>query len=120
MSSAPGIGAKAMDHVAATLNSPAGAKVIARLGDVPTLLQNGRHRFPLGRYLANRLRDNLGIEDPPGKAQAIALRKEELRELRKSSGLSAKAFSWSKPFVEWQRIANIEARASLKPSKGKL
>lgn len=60
MSLRPGIGAKAMEVIAAELNSSVGAAVVARAGDVPYLLRMHGKTLPIGRYLVQKLRDVMG------------------------------------------------------------
>lgn len=61
MSTHPGIGAGFMAQVADALNSDLGIDQIALEGDVPGVLQHGGKKWPLGRYLRRRLRDEAGF-----------------------------------------------------------
>lgn len=73
MSLKPGIGAGAMQSVGRALESEAGAAEVARLGDVPTQLRHSGKLYPLGRYLARRLRREVGLsEKPPARRQELS------------------------------------------------
>lgn len=62
MSNRPGIGADAMKIIAETLDTKFGEFELIRLGDVPDVLKHGGKPWPLGRYLKQQLRLNLGRE----------------------------------------------------------
>lgn len=63
MSRMPGIGATAIPTVSNMLSIPAGLASIDRSGDVPISLKHGTAEMPLGRYLRQKLRDDLGFID---------------------------------------------------------
>lgn len=63
MSRMPGIGATAIPKLSQMLSVPLGLKEIDTLGDVPTSLKHGNSQLPLGRYLRQKLRDDLGFID---------------------------------------------------------
>lgn len=108
MSLRPGIGAHSMATVAAALNDSTGAQLVARLAGVPMTLMCGTSPMPLGRYLRQRLRSELGVEIPPDEHIEVKASMEEMRRLRAQVGRLA--FEVSKPFIDWQRIAQVEAR----------
>lgn len=66
MSLRPGIGALAIETVAHALESGFGAELVQETGDVPSGLKHGARMMPLGRYLRQKLRKQLGrsIETP--------------------------------------------------------
>lgn len=59
MSTRPGLGAHAMEVIAAQLNGTH----LDNLGDVPHSLKVGSRTIPLGRYLLQKLRKNVGFSD---------------------------------------------------------
>lgn len=78
MSLRPGIGASAMDEVASSLLTHT-----QEIVDVPTVLQHGRAKLPLGRYLRRELRKRVGLkpEAPKETIQAIETQLQPLREI---------------------------------------
>lgn len=56
MSLRPGIGALAVPDIVDTLQTKHGCAQLALEGDVPTILQHGSRKLPLGRYLRSKLR----------------------------------------------------------------
>lgn len=111
MSLQPGLGAAAMEDVASVLSDAAGAALISSLRDVPESLLRGRKAMPLGRYLRQVLRKELGSEDgaPPEGSRVHALRagKEEAAGLWKAGSTQ-------------QRILQVEKRALIWRKKGSL
>lgn len=60
MSRKPGIGATAMDILAQELQTNAGKILLDEQQDVPSVLQHGVKKLPLGRYLRRKLREKIG------------------------------------------------------------
>lgn len=60
MSRKPGIGATAMDIIATQLLTKGGEFLLKEQKDVPTVLQHGLKKLPLGRYLRRVLREKIG------------------------------------------------------------
>lgn len=79
MSLKPGIGADAMQDVGDLLTTDDGIDLMETHGyDVPTCLQQGKRKLPLGRYLRRKLREKVGDE-----AEMRELSKEEcITEMR--------------------------------------
>ena len=119
MSLRPGIGAGAVVPIAEALNCPVGAASVARDGDVPTQLLLGRKSLPLGRYLRRKLREELGFDTIGGQKKPEALRQEEMQSLLETSG-SRSRYLQEKPFVEHQKIVQVEGKAKIWSKKGKL
>ena len=80
MSLRPGIGALSVPTIAETLNTKHGARLISATGDVPLSLDHGRVSLPLGRYLRQKLRDEMGFES--NKAPEVANQKRDLEKLQ--------------------------------------
>lgn len=77
-SNRPGIGAKAIDKIADALlsNSFFQKRIIDQL-------QNGDQRFPLGRYLVNRLAAKLGVTEKEFKTRLVCLQEQYLKHMSK-------------------------------------
>lgn len=60
-SNRPGLGARAMAVLADQLHHVAGLDHIIRTGDVPTHLVIGKRKIPIGRYLRQKLREEMGM-----------------------------------------------------------
>ena len=127
MSLRPGIGALGMVELAENLMAnPHFAENIEREGDVPTVLQLGKIKFPLGKYLRQKLRDEIGMPDDFNE-EVIHLfaekKKAELREVQEDSApntiehLSPKAAYQKKTK---QSILNLETRNEIFSKKGPL
>lgn len=63
MSQRPGLGANAMVILANTLTTGQGVEFMHANGDVPHVLKIGKKSLPLGQYLRNRLKQELGMPD---------------------------------------------------------
>lgn len=87
MSLRPGLGYDVMHDVANVLNNLDMSDQI----DVPMVLQHGRSKMPLGRYLRGKLRLMTGREDkcPP---EILEQEREKLRPLREDSFANSKNF----------------------------
>lgn len=62
MSLRPGLGAVAVSDVAEALSNRQGWDHIDAEGDVPSVLMHGSKRYPLGRYLRQKLRLEMGLD----------------------------------------------------------
>lgn len=121
----PGLGAIAMKDLANVLASDAGCNDMLVTGDVPLALKHGPKQYPLGRYLRNKLRDELGYDKEKIKAVTIPQYETQMRELyqtlssnQKSTKISSKIFNRS-PSEEFkkllltenqQKVLNMETR----------
>lgn len=126
MSNRPGLGAGAMAMLADPLFSGPGAASLADGGDVPTHLMMGKKKIPLGRYLRQRLRDEVGMsKSAEALAKQIAYTESEVqvRELF----LRARASSPDAPVTHKTallehtqgKIWSIESRDKLNSQKGR-
>lgn len=84
MSLRPGIGALAVEDIAAAVRSEHGQFSMEN-GDVPRSLRHGSKRLPLSRYLRRKLREELEIHDEYGEVGKAPLSAKEAykAELRK-------------------------------------
>lgn len=89
MSLRPGIGHDAMYEVASTLLS----HNLEKRDDVPSQLQHGTKKYPLGRYLRRKLRKYVGKEEKAPQS-TLEIQKEKLRPMRET------AFANNRPFKE--------------------
>lgn len=119
MSLRPGIGALFVPAIADSLGDVHGARFISSTGDVPTSLNHGRKSLPLGRYLRRKLREACGFETVGGQAKPEAVRQAEMQALLEASG-SRSAYLIEKPFVEHQKIVQVEGKAKIWRKKGSL
>lgn len=82
MSLRPGIGALAVDEIAKSFENPHVKKLIADLGDVPSVLFHGKKSMPLGRYLRGKIRETLQVEPDQNKTlKNVVLYTSEMRFL---------------------------------------
>lgn len=107
MSLRPGIGAVAIPELGKVLTSEHGSKALRILHDVPETLKQGRKNLLLGRYLRQKLREEIGMdpETPPHVREA---RKEEMRALQNEVG--PYAFKYLKPMVDWNKVEKMEKK----------
>ncbi len=67
-SNRPGIGADAMAIIANSIDTIGGLNELQRVGDVPHSIKTGGKKISLGRYLVDKLRDEIGMSDEQKKA----------------------------------------------------
>lgn len=127
MSLKPGVGALSVQDIATALQSHAGWDEIARLGDVPSVLQHGSRRMPLGRYMRSRLRAAMNFEEIGGSDEAVFRHSAELlnmyRDYLISSSVEGRvALGLSSAIVAAgaQKAANVTARYKINNSRRKL
>jgi len=116
MSLRPGIGAGLVDDIASKvlqydLEDPL-------TGDVPTALDHGRRRLPLGRYLTKRLRERTGRDAaaPQKKMEAMAKELQPLREFafNNSRSLSEVVKEFYAPVTERsERLYRVKKRRGI-------
>lgn len=89
-SNRPGVGALAMSVLADTVETDFGLDEYLETGDVPRELRHGGKRWPLGRYLREKLRKELGVpesEKEKIKARFFAEKSAEMRALLEGAPL---------------------------------
>lgn len=125
MSLKPGIGADAMQLIANQLHTDAGLNHLSNTGDVPLFLTVGGKQIPLGRYLRQKLREEMGMPKwmtDEAKKQTSLARSQEMRALYPDKKLLEEGLG---SFVtkeglkaHWKgSIASVEARDKIKQSK---
>ena len=110
MSNRPGIGAESIKTVANSLRNIHGDKYLATHGDVPSTLNHGGNKLPLGRYLTNQLRKELGREEgcPDEKLNELIQNRKDLEWATVGAGLNYK--KRAQILGQTQKIANIETK----------
>lgn len=111
MSNRPGLGSSLIEDVASTMLQYG----LDKPEHLPSVLQHGKKRWPLGRYLRNRLRERLGISKEEMNAYTSAVSEEKLRALRENSqnapaGFRQFAFKQAIIDASLGRRIQIEAR----------
>lgn len=128
MSLRPGIGAPAIEDVAAALQNKHGWDEIGRLGDVPGMLRHGRKSLPLGRYMRLRLRQAMNFEILKESDEAAFRRSAQMLDVYKNYLLDtevgavtgAPLYSLGKERhaeADTQRVAQMEAKSKIYSSK---
>lgn len=123
MSNRPGIGALAIPSIAEAMTTDAGASNIILNGDVPASLKSGNRSLPLGRYLRQKLRKELGHDKKTPQELLLRLQQEKTEilatELQKPEN---KNKSVATIFVELnrQKVLNLETRLKIYSKKGDL
>lgn len=116
-SNRPGIGAPAMQILAETLFTKHGKNEIEILGDVPSQLRHGKKTYPLGRYLQQKLRDNVGMPDDYSQTKRYTY-SLELQALRQASDPSkAKSLQEIITDANHQRRLQVEGLYNIRNSE---
>lgn len=117
MSLRPGIGAGAMRLLSQELHSSFGLDDIARTGDVPTHLKMGKKTLPIGRYLRQKLREEMGMPDGWNDAAKEKFSSEESAKLQalwlsKGGGQGNSTLTQKQTLIDkWEgKIRSIEWR----------
>lgn len=108
MSLKPGIGALAVADLAKAFTSKYGSLAVSRNGDIPDTIGTGRKQMPLGRYLKERLRNEVGLDEgwqEIPKARYLA----EMQVMQDDYGKAL--FQVAKPYVDWAKIDSRESNA---------
>lgn len=119
MSLKPGIGGGAIGEIGSFLLTEQGQKLIqSNGGDVPLFLQHGGRKLPLGRYLRNKLREFLQIENKGPSSPYIQSQLAEMQALYDAEGV----FSKRAKLQHYQKTSrpqrrSLEARYKIYQSK---
>lgn len=119
MSRKPGLGARLVPNLAEALNTSAGSYFVTETGDVPLVLQHGPSKFPIGRYLRRKLREEMGFESPKTPPEILAQRVEEMCSLREAAG-GPIAYRLKTPFIEFDRKTQVLEKSRRFPKVSKL
>lgn len=111
MSLKPGIGADAMADVATDFWEPLGQEYIYRTGDVPMSINHGKKALPLGRYLRQKLRDELEYPNPGLQSPHFKEKIEEMSAVYKSKGIRGRsARSQYLAHINRQKLRNLASK----------
>lgn len=80
LSTKPGLGHSAVPLLTRICRSEAGQKYIAEVGDIPTAVKFDNKLWPIGRYLAGKVREEIGL-DNKAETQAKRLTEQRLIEM---------------------------------------
>lgn len=83
MSRRPGIGAEAMAAIAKWLCTKTGARYLAETGDVPSVVRSNGVQWPLGRYLRQQIRKEIGMDEGAPKEVLVRQSYEKVLELER-------------------------------------
>lgn len=87
MSLRPGIGADGIEATVAALVERGGSSALSELGDVPAEVRIEGKRYPMGRYLRQRVRDGVGWDKAaPGEAQRALRIKKQVEDIKVEEG----------------------------------
>lgn len=126
MSLKPGIGALAMQDMSIALQSDAGLDWVLQEGDVPLQFQEARNVKSLGRYLRQKLRQDMGFASKDTPKEKLEKYKKEMQELLKANVDFEKGqtrferrLKMQKFFVDrdLQKLRNVVSRANVYAQK---
>lgn len=110
-----GIGGGVVPMLAEFYLSKLGSKVLAEAGDIGTSLRHGGKPYPLGRYLKEKIREAVGIENPGLSSPAVHKAVVEMLDLFKGEKLAGSCETLKNVFVRMNegKILRIETRAKI-------
>lgn len=104
----PGLGAFAIDALASVILNDKRS-----LLDIPTYVEFGGQKYPLGRYLTARLRNRLGIDDATARAIRVTYAKEKMSELREHSTINSVSLKEAYQTLHSQKILNWKSKRKI-------
>jgi len=113
MSLKPGLGYGAVSDIASVLLQYSQEKT---LEDVPTTLQHGTTKLPLGKYLRKNLRKQIGRDEkcPESVLKSI---ETQMQPLRESAFLASKSYKKTIQEVSQGKIAQTKARYKIRQQR---
>ncbi|AXH77577.1 MAG: replication initiator protein [Microviridae sp.] len=121
MSLKPGLGAGSIPSIASVLESYYGPDVLQAYDGLPPVLQHGKKQLPLGRYLKQKLSDEIFFKkksSPSAKDWETAIKTRLQLQSVKSSPYESDSSAYQK--LNSQKILNIESRAKIWSKKGSI
>lgn len=114
MSNRPGIGALAIKDIAKSLVTVDG-EILGCGEDVPSILQHGKRKFPLGRYLRMKLRKELGYANTGAQPFTAYKRSVELQALFTAALETSPDTSFKEVLINRYlgKVRSIEARSKI-------
>lgn len=111
----PGLGAFAVDALASAFLDEKREAL-----DVPTYVEFGGQKYPLGRYLTHRLRSKMGISNAVAQALRVTYSQEKMRELRAAAEETSISLKEAYQAVNAQKILNWKARRKIRKRRDTL
>lgn len=113
MSLKPGIGYGAVHDIASVLLQ---YKLETKIDDVPTMLQHGTTKLPLGKYLRKNLRRAIGRDE---KCPQIVMEKmaAEMLDVRETAFYTSTSFAKAVAHEASGKIASIKAKHKIRESR---
>lgn len=108
MSRKPGIGAGAVAKIARDLETKEGSELIAKMLDVPSTITHDGKQWPIGRYLKQRLRDEIGYENLGNDTPETQARAAEMQVL-----LDSKNY-FDRPLKSFEKTSILNAHNAQK------
>lgn len=105
----PGLGANAIDALAKSF-------ITQKLSvlDIPSYVEFGGQKYPLGRYLTNRFRKTAGIDNATARAIRATYAKEKMLELREVAEIHSINLKEAYQKENAQKILNWKAKRKIK------
>lgn len=117
----PGLGALSLDKIIDVIESTYGAEELDETGDVPSILQHGKKKFPLGRYLRSKLREKYGFAEKTTPKEVLQILKTEMQQLFKDHVIPTENTPWDKAVRKnfliqqnAQKVLNMETKFKIK------
>lgn len=125
-SNRPGIGASAMQVLADAVLTDQGLDEFLATGDVPIRFQIGKRSFPLGRYLRQKLREEVGVSEEQKEkikerffaewdAEMLELRIREVADYKAEKTVATAQSRLVRSRLQARR--NIESRANIRKKR---
>lgn len=114
--SSQGIGRVAVPDIAKMLTTDTGSNFIIEQGDVPSVLAHGGKKFPLGRYLRKKIREELGFKNTDAQEGWALKASAEMCQLHETAqnDQDGSARGYQKSFAQkMQDMLNIETKHKL-------
>lgn len=111
----PGLGAFAIDALAKSFTD---AKRSAL--DIPTYIEFGGQKYPLGRYLTARFLKAAGIDSATARAIRVTYQNQEMQLLRESATVSSITLKEAYQKLNAQKILNWKSKRKIKKRKDTL
>lgn len=123
MSNKPGIGASFIPAIIDMLETTHGKDLVVELGDAPDLIQIGGKDILLGKYLKNKLRDEIGITDEQKERKLSQLQKENVQEWLQYVEETPRHYKGQKAYLQEkniQKVRDLEKRQTMFKKEGTL
>lgn len=111
----PGLGAFAVDALASAFLSAKREAI-----DIPTYVEFGGQKYPLGRYLTNRFRSKVGISNAVASAIRQTYSKEKMLELREVAEQNSITLKEAYQAINAQKILNWKSKRKIRKRRDTL